>query len=135
MHDHAVAHGEGLTMEVEPVPVPAALARPLLRVLMRALTREAREDGGTIPEGIGEFLRALQTATAPPAMADVGPSPNAPASVETVLLTVAQAAEETGYSPRHLRRLAATGRVRARRLHARGWLVDPASLKDYRQGA
>lgn len=107
------------------------MERPLLRVLVRALTREAREDGGTIPPGIVEFLRTLQAAARP--AADVGPSEAPPASVDPVMVTVAQAAEGTGYSPRHLRRLAAAGRIRARRLHARGWLVDLDDFKRYRR--
>lgn len=117
------------------VAVPAPLARPLLRLLMRALTREVREDGGTLPPGIGAFLRDLQAVDEPP-MADVGPPEPPAGSVDPVMATVTQVAEDTGYSPRHLRRLAAAGRIRGRRLHARGWLIDPASLKDYyRQGA
>ncbi|MEV4888985.1 helix-turn-helix domain-containing protein [Nonomuraea sp. NPDC055795] len=114
------------------VAVPAHLARPLLRVLVRALAREAREDGGVVPPGIGAFLRALQDATTP--MADVGPPEPPPASVDPVMATVTQVAEQTGYSPRQLRRLAAAGRIRARRIHTRGWLIDPDSLATYRQG-
>lgn len=117
----------------EGVAVPASLTHDVLVTLLRGLNREMRENGGTPRPGMVAFLRDLQAATTPPT-ADVGPPEPAPANVDPVMATVTQVAEQTGYSPRQLRRLAAAGRIRAQRLHARGWLIDPNSLKTYRQG-
>ncbi|WP_219467746.1 helix-turn-helix domain-containing protein [Nonomuraea rhizosphaerae] len=117
------------------VTVPAGLERDVLVTLLRGLNREMRENGGTPRPGMTEFLRALQAADQPAPVADVGPPEHAPATVERVMVTVGQVAEQTGYSPRQLRRLAAAGRIRAQRLHARAWLIDPTSFKTYRQGA
>lgn len=134
-----------MTQHAREVVVPATLARPVLRLLIRALTADVRAHGRrAVPPGIDDLLRDLHHATDPDTtggalphtspMSDVGHPEPAPDNVDHGMGTVAQVAEDTGYSPRQLRRLAAAGRIRARRLHARGWLIDPTSLKDYRQG-
>lgn len=124
------SHGNPVS---EPVSVPPALAGPLLRVLVRALHREAREDGGQVPPGIGDFLGALYAAslTVSPDQAANGLAEDAPDKIESVtgMLTVAQLAEDSGWSPRALRRWAAGGRVRAVRA-GRAWLIDPESLRE-----
>ncbi|RAY13604.1 hypothetical protein DPM19_18165 [Actinomadura craniellae] len=113
--------------------VPAALVGPLLRVLVRALAREAREGGGgVIPPGIAEFLRALHEATDPPPVADGGNTEDPPDSIEGMaMVTVAQLAASSGFPSRTLRYWAAAGRVRAVRA-GNTWLIDPESLKHRR---
>lgn len=112
-----------------PVSVPPALAGPLLRVLVRALVREAREDGGQVPAGIADFLRALDAAARRP-VADDGHDhePLDMIGCVTGWASVAQLAEHTGHPPRTLCRWAAGGRVRAVRV-GRTWLIDPESMK------
>lgn len=110
--------------------VPPALARPLLRVLVRALTREAREDGGTVPPGIAPFLADLAAVADGPPLADSGNGDDAPETIEVAgWSTVAQLAAYSGHPPRTLRHWAAAGRVRAHRV-GRAWLIDPESLKE-----
>jgi excisionase family DNA binding protein len=112
------------------VTVPPGLTGPLLRVLVRALTREVREDGGVVPPGIAVFLRALQAAVDGPPVADDGNAEDRPETIEIAeMATVAELAEHTGHPARTLRHWAATGRVRAYRA-GRVWLIDPGSLKN-----
>ncbi|MGW3352570.1 helix-turn-helix domain-containing protein [Nonomuraea rubra] len=85
---------------------------------MRALAREVREDGGTIPPGIATFLRALHTAIEPPGFADETPAGH-PAIVE---ITAGEMAGLMGCSPQYVRRLCASGVLRARRA-GRLWLI------------
>lgn len=109
------------------VVVPAELAGPLLPFLVRALTREVRENGGLVPEGMPAFLRALQAEEVP--VTDDGQIEDLPEKIESVgMVTVAQLAEQSGFPSRSLRRWAAGGRVRAMRVGPI-WLVDPESLK------
>lgn len=115
--------------EPGPVMVPPGLAGPLLRVLMRALAREAREDGGLVPPGIAGFLADLAAAERGP-VADDGNTDEAPDTIEgSGWSTVAQLAAYSGHPPRTLRHWAAAGRVRAHRV-GRTWLIDPESLKE-----
>jgi len=112
-----------------PVTVPAPLCGPLLRVLVRALAREAREDGGTIPPGIAAFLADLaavvDSPTAPAAATGEaagsgnGTVPGGPAMVE---VSAADAAAAMGASREYVRRLARSGRLPARRI-GRTWLI------------
>ncbi|MGI5325520.1 helix-turn-helix domain-containing protein [Actinomadura nitritigenes] len=101
--------------------VPVSLCGPLLRVLMRALTREAREDGGTIPPGITGFLSDLAAATdrTPPGSA-AGTDPGVPGTVE---VSAAEMAEAMGASREYVRRLCRDGRLPARRI-GRTWLIE-----------
>ena len=46
-------------------------------------------------------------------------------------ITVEQAAQETGYSAVHIRRLAASGKVKARRIGKRVLLIDVDSMAAY----
>jgi excisionase family DNA binding protein len=98
------------------------MARPLLRVLVRALAREVREDGGIIPPGIDRFLSDLAAVVdhPPPGGSGPGTGPAPPATVE-VPTTVA--AEVIGASPEYVRRLCRTGRLPARRI-GRAWLIS-----------
>lgn len=112
------------------VEVPPAMVAPLLRFLVRALAREIRENGGSIPVGMADFLHALQSGAELPVAVDGHPQ-DCPDMIEgmgrVAYATVAQLAELSGFSPRTLRRWAAAGRVRAMRA-GRTWLIDPESL-------
>ena len=46
-------------------------------------------------------------------------------------LTVTQASEVSGYSEAHIRRLAGKGKIKARRVGKRVFLIDAESLKQY----
>ncbi|MBT2207026.1 excisionase family DNA-binding protein [Actinomadura sp. NEAU-AAG7] len=114
-----------------PVTVPPGLERPLLRVLVRALAREVRVDGGIVPPGIAPFLADLAAVADQPdepyqpgAGSAAGTPPEPPAMVE---ISVRTAAEDMGASPEYVRRLCRDGRLRARRV-GRTWLIDPTSL-------
>ncbi len=104
-----------------PVTVPPYLAGPLLRVLVRALAREAREDAGVIPPGIAPFLANLAAADAPTrSTGSVDGTPDAPSG--TVEVSAAEAATAMGASREYVRRLCRTGRLPARRI-GRTWLI------------
>jgi excisionase family DNA binding protein len=101
--------------------VPPQLAAPLLRVLVRALAREAREDGGIVPAGIGAFLAVLAAqADRPPA--GFG-SETSSAAAETVVVTVPEMARVMGASEQYVRRLCASGVLPARRPGGT-WLIE-----------
>lgn len=111
------------------VEVPADLAGPLLRLLVRALRREVREDGGVIPTGIEVFLADLAAAvdgTPPPAGSANGTCPGAGATVEVPVLVMAGV---MGASPGYVRRLCRVGRLRARRVGGR-WLVELSEMEN-----
>lgn len=109
--------------EPEPVTVPSALARPLLRFLVRALTREVRDGGGgVIPPGIERFLTDLAAAdTQAPDDGSSG-SGTDPGEPPTMEVGTAAAAEVIGASREYVRRLCRTGRLPARRI-GREWLI------------
>ncbi len=67
-------------------------------------------------------------------MAATGHTDHGPASLEWHGVPSGQAADETGLSSRTVRRLAAAGLITARRVGARAWLVDVASVHDYLKG-
>jgi excisionase family DNA binding protein len=46
-------------------------------------------------------------------------------------LTVAEAAEQSGYSEGHIRRLIRWGKIKARQIGARVYLIDAESLLKY----
>jgi hypothetical protein len=48
-------------------------------------------------------------------------------------VSVAEAANATGYSQQHVRLLAKTGSIEARKLNKWTWLIDLPSLKEYRR--
>ncbi|MFC5748907.1 helix-turn-helix domain-containing protein [Actinomadura rugatobispora] len=115
--------------EAPAVVVPPGLAGPLLRVLVRALAREVREDGGMIPPGLAPFLSELAAVADRPPVADNGNRGEAAEMIDGAgWVTVAQLAADSGHPARTLRHWASTGRLQARRV-ARTWLIDPESLK------
>ncbi|MFG2671163.1 helix-turn-helix domain-containing protein [Streptomyces sp. NPDC048445] len=128
------------------VVIPAAVAGDVLRALVRDMTARVRADGGEIPAGVRRLLYALHSAAqhaeqqaegyrATPVIehgSDIGTAPQPTATV--AYLSVGEAAALLGCSTEYMRRLARAGIVRARRIGARAWAVDPAALDDYRHG-
>lgn len=114
-----------------PVRVPPDLARPLLRLIVRALYRDARDGaGGCVSPELAAFLRDLESAEHRAPVADNGNADQGEAILEasTCWATAAWLADRSGHPPRTLRHWAATGRVRAVRA-GRLWLIDPESLR------
>ena len=115
------------------VLVPASVAGEVLRALMRDLTTRVRTDGGEISPAVRTLLYALHTADEKhhqPHSSDLGTPVTRPATVE---LTAQQVAGLLECSPEYVRRLARSGRLRARRAGL-VWLIDLASLEAYRTG-
>jgi excisionase family DNA binding protein len=117
------------------VMVPPSVAGEVLRALVRDLTARARADGGELSTEARRVLHALHAAavrgdhTEPSSSG--GTSDQSPATVE---LTAAEAAFAMRCSPSYARRLARSGRVRARRAGP-VWLFDSESLDAYRTGS
>ena len=110
------------------VVVPPDLAGGLLWLLVRALKREVRDDGGIIPPGLEPFLRDLHEAAEAAPVADDGNVEQTPGTIDVMaMVTVAQLSATSGHPHRTLRHWAATGRIRAHRA-GRTWLIDPDSL-------
>lgn len=117
------------------VTVPPSVAGEVLRALVRDLTARARADGGELSPDARRVLHALHAAAVRgdhtrPGSGDGTPQ-QSPATVE---LTAAEAALAMRCSPSYARRLARSGRVRARRAGP-VWLIDSASLDAYRTGS
>lgn len=116
------------------VVVPAHVAGEVLRALVRDLTTRVRADGGEVSPAVRQLLYALHDAAQTPATtAPSSGDGTPPASPATVELTAHQAALLLECSPEYARRLARTGRVRARHVGP-AWLIDSASLDAYRKG-
>lgn len=118
------------------VVVPDALAGEVLRRLVRDLERETRQSGARVSLRCSVLLLALHRAAeryerGPGTGAEQGTSPAEPTSVE---ISVADAAELLGCSATWITRLARGGRIAGRRV-GRTWLLDRASLDDYRGSA
>jgi excisionase family DNA binding protein len=125
------------------VVIPSAVAGDVLRALVRDLTARVRADGGEIGPGVRRLLYALHTAaqhaehrattaTGIERSSDSGTAPPAPATVTEV--SVNEAAALLGCSPEYVRRLVRTGAFTARRIGARIWAIDRATLDNYRHG-
>lgn len=54
--------------------------------------------------------------------------------IEEGWVTIREAAQIVSYRPGHIRRLAKTGAVEARKVGARLWLVNMAALLEYKAG-
>ncbi|MFT9670517.1 helix-turn-helix domain-containing protein [Streptomyces rhizosphaericola] len=109
------------------VVIPAALAGPVLRVLLRDVGARLQSDQAAVPLPVTSLFWALalaaERAEAEEGSAN-GPSPDRPVSME---ISASQAAEELGCSVRHARRLARSGRLPARRV-GRAWLIAEAAI-------
>jgi excisionase family DNA binding protein len=106
------------------VTVPPELARVVARLAVLGLAEMSRRDGGAprVP-GLAALLTELSArGHEPPTVASCLP-----------LSTSREAAALLGLSCRSARRLAASGRLIARR-QGRDWLIDRESIEDYARG-
>jgi excisionase family DNA binding protein len=111
------------------VVVPAGLAGLLGKLVEYGMTVLAERNGGLPSVPALDLLRAeLRTA----AVSSGGPVRRSLAVAgQARCLTVGEAAQVMGVSPRHARRLAAAGAVIAHR-QGRDWLIDAAAAAEYR---
>ncbi|MGS2640256.1 helix-turn-helix domain-containing protein [Streptosporangium sp. G12] len=121
----AAAAGDFRTLlrEDGSVVIPPEVAAPVLRLLTIGLTARVRADGGEIGPVARQVLHALHAASQrcdEPGFRSETPEPR-PAIVE---ITVMGMASEMGCSPQYVRRLCASGVLRARRV-GRQWLITP----------
>lgn len=114
--------------------MPPSVAGEVLRALMRDLTVRMRADGGEVSPAVRQLLYALHAADEQHARQPAGSAAGTPTvRPATVELTAQEVAELLECSPEYARRLARSGRLRARRAGP-VWLVDSASLDAYRRG-
>jgi excisionase family DNA binding protein len=117
------------------VTVPASVAGEVLRALVRDLAGRTRADGGEVSPQARRVLYALHAAAVRGDQTEPGSSGGTPERPPATLeLTVCEAAHAMRCSPSYARRLARSGRVRARRAGP-VWLIDAASLDAYRTGS
>ncbi|MEU2800237.1 helix-turn-helix domain-containing protein [Streptomyces sp. NPDC007117] len=109
------------------VLIPAALAGPVLRILLRDVSARVAVDGGKVAPGVSGLLWALKAA-ADQIEAEVGSAPGTPADRPvSVEISTAEAARELGCSEGYVRRLARAGRLRGRKVGP-VWLVAEAAI-------
>jgi hypothetical protein len=106
------------------------VARGVMRSLSRDLTHQLRWNGRTVPPWAAVVMAALQEASGEPLSPAVMSAIGRPVVMlgEARWVTAREAAPLAGRSERHIRRLAASGHVRARRIGKRTWQVDLDSL-------
>jgi excisionase family DNA binding protein len=113
--------------------IEAVVAGPVARWVGRSLVRDIgnqyRQHNQRPPRWAQEVLDALAQAVESPSTAGGFASATAPATLEAHRITVPAAARETGLSEQYIRRLAKSGRIRARRA-GRDWQIDLESLRD-----
>jgi excisionase family DNA binding protein len=104
------------------VVVPPGLCRVVARLALLGLADRGRRDGGApVVPGLAQLLGQL----------DAAGNGHAPATVVLPSwVTAGEAAEVMGLSRRSVRRLAASGRLIARR-PGHEWQVDRQSAEDY----
>lgn len=108
------------------VAVPGPLRRAVARLLVLGLAEQSRRDGGVRPApGLAQFLHELDRPASGPAVGKIALSPYTTGWVST-----REAAELTQLNERQVRRLAASGRLIARRA-GRDWLINRQSAQDY----
>lgn len=113
--------------------ITGPVADAVLRALMRDQAQQGRVNGAGVPRWALPVYKALQDAAGrdlsrPALMAVKGPPIGRLSS--SSWLGVMDAAARTGMSERHIRRLASSGRVVARRVGRRNWVVDIDSLEN-----
>ncbi|WP_257132559.1 MULTISPECIES: helix-turn-helix domain-containing protein [unclassified Streptomyces] len=109
------------------VVVPAALAGPVLRVLLRDVGARLQSDQGAVPSPVTGLFWALALA-AEQAEAEESSAPGTPAERPvSVEISTAEAARELGCSEGYVRRLARAGRLRGRKVGP-VWLVTEAAI-------
>jgi hypothetical protein len=106
------------------------VAYAAMRSIIRDLVPQSRNLRKDLPAWAVPVLEALAAAAGEPVPAGVrSVIGRAPAIVELVdWITVKEASGRSGKSERHIRRLAASGRVRNKRVGERSWLIDSDSL-------
>lgn len=108
------------------------VARGVMRSLSRDLTQQLRWNGRTVPPWAAVVMAALQEASgeplSPAVMSAIGRPVVTVGLAEARWVTTREAAQLTGRTERHIRRLASNGQVRARRIGKRTWQVDLDSL-------
>ena len=114
------------------VLVPADLAGPVCRILVRDLAQHIRADGGAPTAKLRELLYVLSRAEH---RLDVAGSDDGtpPAVSLTVEISTDHAAQLLGCSAEYVRRLCRSGRLAGRRI-GRAWLIDQVSFDSYRHG-
>jgi excisionase family DNA binding protein len=118
------------------VVVPGEVCGEVLRLLCRALVAEARSTGALPSARCRDLLVQLhRAATTPPTPAESFAEETTTVAALTLepLMTVAQVAGVLGCSPQWARRLVSSSRLAAHRV-GRQWLVETASLDEYRYG-
>lgn len=124
------------------VVVPRALASTTFAALVLYLRDRVQAGGGALTPDARALLRDLHRAaegTEPGAAiehsSDNGTAPPPPDSVATAMeVSVGEAAALLGCTAEYVRRLARDGAFTARRIGARTWAIDRASLDAYRHG-
>ncbi|WP_261562309.1 hypothetical protein [Frankia tisae] len=117
------------------VVVPVPLAGSVRSLLVEALDARARRDGGSAgSDGLHALLGQLGRAAAlsvGEGMSDIGPADSAPKRVE---LSVTEYAIRSGFTTRHVRRMARSGALPARQTAGGAWLitVEPDTDHDHR---
>ena len=105
------------------------VAREVLNVLVRGLTVYVRSDGHPVPAWAQPVCQALADVADAPCPAVSSATGTASESLEVAIWApVDEAADSAGCSASYARRLARSGRVRARRVGSRSWLIDIDSL-------
>jgi excisionase family DNA binding protein len=123
-------------------PIPPAVAKDLVRLLVLALETRVRADGGEVGPAGNRVLMALMESsrsTDPAAVTTatirtIASNPSV-ITTETIELTVAEAAERVGCKPDWIRKLRQSGKITGRRVGQRTLLVNAGSLDDYFRGA
>lgn len=107
------------------------VAYGVMRALSRDLTMQLRMNGQPIPPWAPSLLASLEEAAGERLPESVMAAIGRPVVMvdPTTWTTVHRASEITGRSERHIRRLAAAGRIRARRVGPRTWQIDLDSLQ------
>ncbi|MER5401662.1 helix-turn-helix domain-containing protein [Streptomyces sp. NPDC002599] len=125
------------------VVVPRALASTTFAALVLYLRDRAQAGGGVLTPDARALLRDLHRAaggTETDAViepsSDKGTMSHSAATVATTgaEVSVSEAAALLGCTPEYVRRLARTGALTARRIGARPWAINRASLDTYRHG-
>lgn len=105
------------------------VAEGVMRSLMRDWTVRLRQSGYPMPWYAKQVLEALAEEVNVALPASVIGRPVAKVEV-TNWISVREAAEAVGRSERQITRLAKGGKILARRLNKRSWLVDLDSLRN-----
>ncbi|MFF0243963.1 helix-turn-helix domain-containing protein [Streptosporangium sandarakinum] len=115
------------------VVIPAAVAGPVLRLLTIGLTARVRADGGEVGVTARRVLYALHEAAQRHETA--GFLDETPAVVSGMVeVTATDMASFMGCSPQYVRRLCASGVLRARRV-GRQWLIHHPATRNGEHGS